>query len=231
MVSFVIPAHNEEALIGETIGALAHAASRLELPYEIVVVDDASTDATAARATAAGARVVRAEVRQIAAARNAGAAAARGEILVFVDADTIVPVRTLRETIEAIARGYVAGGAPARLDPAAQPWARFAWLPFQYGGRILKLAGGAYMFTTRQAYESAGGFDERYFAGEEIYFGRALKRVGPFRVVRHPVVTSGRKFRILGFKGMLRQWFRLAIRGPRALRNRKHLGLWYEKHR
>lgn len=231
MISFVIPAHNEDALIGQTIGAIRRAARALSLDFEIVVVDDASTDATASKAAAAGARVVRADVRQIAAARNAGADAASGDVLVFVDADTIVPIETMRQTVEALGRGYVAGGAPARLEETSQLWARLSWLPFQYGARILRLPGGAYMFMTRRAFDAAGRFDERYFAGEEIYLSRALKKVGRFRVVRHSVVTSGRKFRILGFRGMLREWLRLARHGPRALRDREHLGLWYGKHR
>jgi glycosyltransferase involved in cell wall biosynthesis len=231
VISFIIPAHNEEALIARTIQAIADAAAHVNLSFEILVVDDSSSDRTADAARAAGARVVSAQVHQIAAARNAGAAAAAGDVLVFVDANTIVPAETLRQTLAALEAGCVAGGAPARLDTGAQWWAHLSWLPFQVGARVVRLPGGAYMFMTRQAFESAGRFDERYFAGEEIQLGRALKRVGRFRVVRHPVITSGRKFRILGFRGMTREWLKLARRGPAALRDRKHLGLWYDRHR
>ena len=233
MISVVIPAHNEEALLGATIGALMTALRALvpEDGFEVVVVDDASTDRTGEVATNAGARVVPVNVRQIAAARNAGAKAARGGTLIFVDADTIVPRETLRQTLAALAEGVAAGGAPAAL-PSPQPfWSRASWAPFQWGMVLLRMPGGAYMFMTRAAFDAAGGFDEQYFASEEIHFARALKRVGRFRMVRPHVVTSDRKFRLLGFRGMMREWMRLARRGRAALRSRTHLGLWYDKHR
>jgi glycosyltransferase involved in cell wall biosynthesis len=232
-LSFVIPAHNESALIGGTLAALRTALDGLAVTpaHEIIVVDDASTDGTAAIASAAGATVVAVDRRQIAAARNAGAAAARGNVLIFVDADTIVPAATLAAVLAALARGAVAGGASARLQRDDPRWARAAWAPFQWGMIALRLPGGAFMFATRAAFEAAGRFDERYFASEEIHLGRALKRVGPFRMVRPPVITSGRKFRLLGARGVARAWLRMAARGPRVLRGRERLGLWYDSHR
>ena len=234
MISIVVPAHNEEALLGETIDALTAAFAALgHAPgaFEIVVADDDSTDRTSAIAVEHGARVVPVKLRQIAAVRNAGAAAARGDLFIFVDADTIVPPVVLGDTIAAIEAGAIGGGAAARLDPSARLWAKLSWAPFQHGARLLRLPGGAYIFATRAAFERVGGFDERYFAAEEIHFARALKRAGRFVVVRSMVTTSGRKFRLLGFRGMLREWLRLAVRGPRVLQQRKHLGLWYDKHR
>src|SRR5215467_13374571 len=88
VISFVVPAYNEERLLGRTLAALHSAARALSQPYELVVVDDGSTDRTAAIATAGGATVVSVQFRQIARVRNAGAAAATGEVLIFVDADT-----------------------------------------------------------------------------------------------------------------------------------------------
>src|SRR6266487_2233807 len=88
MISFIVPAYNEELELSSTIAALHAAVSDAGQAYEIVVVDDASTDATAKVATAAGARVISINRRQIAAARNAGACAARAAYLFFVDADT-----------------------------------------------------------------------------------------------------------------------------------------------
>ena len=231
MISFVVPAHNEEALLGSTLAALRDAADTTGEAYELIVVDDDSTDRTAGIAAAAGARVVRVSLRQIAAVRNAGADAANGDVLMFIDADTILPRETLRQALDAVRCGAVAGGAPAQL-PAGDPlWTRIAWAPFQWGMILLRLPGGACMFMRREAFYAAGRFDERYFAGEEIHFARALKRVGRFAMVRHPVITSGRKFRLLGFRGMMREWGRLAFHGPSALKDRTHLGLWYGPHR
>ena len=88
MISFIVPAHNEELEIPATLDAIHAAASDAGQPYEIIVVDDASTDATPEIASRAGAEVIQINQRQIAAARNAGGKTARGECLFFVDADT-----------------------------------------------------------------------------------------------------------------------------------------------
>jgi hypothetical protein len=73
MTTYIIPAHNEELLIGRTISALQTAAGAVNEAYEIIVVDDASTDSTTTVAERSGARVVAVNYRQISAARNAGA--------------------------------------------------------------------------------------------------------------------------------------------------------------
>ena len=111
MISFVVPAYNEERLLGRTLVAIHAAARALAHPYELIVVDDDSTDSTAAIARANGARVVRVQFRHIARTRNAGAWAATDSTLIFVDADTIVPAAAVQATMEALGRG-AAGGAP-----------------------------------------------------------------------------------------------------------------------
>ena len=104
MVSFIVPAHNEAQIIADTVAALHAAARGAGDPYEIVVVDDASTDGTAALARAAGTSVVSATVRHIAAARNVGGRAAKGDELLFVDADTWVGGDTVRAALAGDAR-------------------------------------------------------------------------------------------------------------------------------
>src|SRR5687767_726220 len=105
MISFVIPAHDEARLIGATLRAVHAAARELQLAYEIVVVDDASTDATAQIARDLDARVLPVSHRHIAATRNAGARHARGERLVFVDADTRIDAAVLRAALRALDAG------------------------------------------------------------------------------------------------------------------------------
>ena len=80
MISFIVPAYNEEHELSDTLAAIRDAASGAARPYEIVVVDDASTDATAKIASDAGAKVIPINRRQIAAARNAGHALRRASI-------------------------------------------------------------------------------------------------------------------------------------------------------
>ena len=123
MISFIVPAYNEERLLGRTLAAIHAAARELEQPYELIVVDDASTDGTAAIAAVNGAHVVPVRFRQIACTRNAGARAASGSTLIFVDADTIVPAATVLATIEALRRGAVGGGATVGFDGRLPMWA------------------------------------------------------------------------------------------------------------
>src|SRR5881409_4300972 len=106
MISFIVPAYNEEAELSFTLAAICAAASGAALPWEIIVVDDASTDATPEIAEQAGARVVSIHRRQIAAARNAGARAAQGEYLFFVDADTRINKTHVTEAMALLEVGY-----------------------------------------------------------------------------------------------------------------------------
>ena len=123
MISFVIPAHNEAALIGRTLSAVRESTRHLSEPSEVIVVDDASTDGTGEIARGHGARVVPVHFRRIAATRNAGAREAVGELLFFVDADTVVPARALRAAVRALRGGGVGGGAGGpvrRAGPAVR---------------------------------------------------------------------------------------------------------------
>src|SRR5262245_23993776 len=113
MISFIVPAYNEEHELSDTLAAIREAAPGAAQPYEIIVVDDASTDATPKIASDAGAKVIPIKRRQIAASRNAGARAAQGEYLFFVDADT------------RITRAHVSGGVAALevvTPEAAREW-------------------------------------------------------------------------------------------------------------
>src|SRR5262249_58691220 len=120
---------NEELLIGRTLMALANAGSALGQPFEVVVADDASTDRTAVIAREHGARVVSVQDRQIAATRNAGARAASGEMLVFVDADTVVTRAAVRAAIDAMHAGAAGGGCLIRFDGDVPLWGRLLLLP------------------------------------------------------------------------------------------------------
>ena len=159
MISFIVPAHNEEQLLGRTLEALHAAAQDVDVAYELIVVDDASNDRTAEIAGAAGARVITVHHQQIARARNAGAAAAAGALLVFVDADTIINGRTLRATIAAVDRGAVGGGALLTFDDPMPLSARALAAIVAVGMRVGRMAAGAYLFCTAPAFKVVGGFD------------------------------------------------------------------------
>ena len=230
-VSFIIPAYNEAQLLGSTLSAIEQAARALRLTFEVIVVDDASLDRTAEVARASGARVIPVNYRQIAATRNAGAREAAGEWLVFVDADTTISEAALREAIAALKTGAVGGGCLVRFDGRVPRYGRVLIALVLPVYRALGLAAGCFLFCTRQAFDAVGGFDERLFAAEEAVLSRALRRRGRFVLLRTAVMTSGRKLRAHSAREVMGTLLRLAITGPKAVRQRDGLELWYGQRR
>ena len=235
-VSFVVPAHNEQQYLQATLKQLTKIAEVLLSDFEILVVNDASTDRTAEIAVENGGRVIDVQLRNIGAVRNAGAKEARFDWIVFVDADTIVPEKTLKASLKALSKGAVGGGAFVSLD-LVQPIGPFK-MGLYYAVSLIwqtfgRWAAGCYMFCRKDAFEFFGGFDEQYFAAEELFFSKELKRIGKFQLVRSPVVTSSRKFH--GYSaGQLLRFVCLPmtalLKGP-PLRSRYGLELLYEDDR
>jgi glycosyltransferase involved in cell wall biosynthesis len=228
MISFIVPAYNEEHELSDTLAAIHAAASDVARPYEIIVVDDASTDATPKIASDSGAKVIRINRRQIAASRNAGGRAAQGEYLFFIDADTRINQAHVSGGIAALEGGYAGGSARVAMDGFIPIWGRMLLRGFSSVYFGLNLGAGAFLFTTRRNFDVIGGFDEQYFAGEEVYFSLELKKLGGFKVLREPVVTSGRKLRMYPAKHFLRKFFGVILRGPGGVRSRAKLSLWYD---
>jgi glycosyltransferase involved in cell wall biosynthesis len=249
MYSFIIPAHNEEALIGRTIDAIVAACAGVagiapsgraaagDVPgpaYEIIVADDASTDRTAEIARGKGVQVVQVNHRKIAATRNSGARAATGDVLVFVDADTFISGPVLAAAIAAIDRGAVGGGAAVSFDGSIPFYGRALLRVFLFAFRHLRFTGGCFLFCTRQAFDAAGGWNESVYAGEELYLCAALKKFKGrrrFVILREAVLTSGRKLRTHTVSEVLGVFVRIAIRGPKAVQTREGLDLWYAERR
>jgi glycosyltransferase involved in cell wall biosynthesis len=230
-LSFIIPAYNEAQLLGSTLSAIEQAAGALRLTFDVIVVDDASLDRTPEVARAYGARVVTVNYRQIAATRNAGAREAAGEWLVFVDADTIINEAVLQEALAALTAGAVGGGCLVRFDGRVPRYGRALIALVLPLYQALGLAAGCFLFCTRQAFDAVGGFDERLFAAEEAVMSRALRRQGRFVLLRAGVMTSGRKLRAHSAREVLGTLLRLAFTGPKAVRRRDGLELWYGERR
>ena len=231
MISFVVPAYNEAQLLAATLDAIHAAARDIAHPYELIVADDASTDDTAAIARAHGARVVACAHRQIARVRNTGAHASTGDILIFVDADTMVSTPLVRASLAALDGGAVGGGATLHVDGPLPWWSRPLIVAVSESMRLFRWAAGCYVFCTRAAFDAAGGFDERLFATEEIALSRALKRLGRVVILRERATTSGRKLRTHSAGDFLRLLAGVALHGPAFLRRRDRLSVWYGERR
>ena len=168
MVSFVIPAHNEERYITAAIDSI-RAAVGLSFLYEVIVVDNGSSDQTARLAAECGAKVLRLERGMISAARNAGAAIARGDYLVFMDGDvTLTPAwmsafRTA--TAEMDGHPLTVSGSLCGV-PTGASWLERVW----FSPRIERTPGylgGAHIILRRETFERIGGFDEALETGED----------------------------------------------------------------
>lgn len=230
-LSFIIPAHNEEAAIGVTLDAINNIICSIARPCEIIVVDDCSTDATARIAMQRNAKVIGVCHRQIAATRNAGGQAAHGEILFFVDADTVANERAVRAALRAIDRGAVGGGAPVYFDGGAPLYARLLLLWLGIFMRIAALSGGAFLFCRRETFQAIGGFDERLYGAEDVAMCWSLKRHGRFALIWSHVQTSGRRVRGTNGFHMVMGLLRMAV-FPRMLTQRSRVQrIWYDSNR
>lgn len=170
ILSVIIPAFNEETCLPATLDAVAKAAAGLDV--EVIVVDNGSTDGTARVASSLGARVIPETERNIARARNRGAAAALGEVLVFVDADTVIPPKLLARIRESDAAG---GAVDTDYRPAR--WSVRAYLAcWRVVGKAAGMAQGATQFCCRDVFEALGGYDETLFMGEDVDFYARLRR-------------------------------------------------------
>ncbi len=233
--SFLIPAYNEEGFVGRAVESV-HRSVQACGPgaCEIIVCDNASTDATADIARAAGARVVVEPHRQIARARNAAAAASSGRWLIWLDADAILNEVVLHGTLSALGSGRICGGgARVHLEGAPLDWAaRRMVAGWNWIARTFDLAAGSYFFALREGWAGTGGFDERVYAGEELGFSRALKSWGRprgqrFHVLDHAVASSARKIGQFTTLQLARQIALCAWPGNRGRRDR--CALWYER--
>ncbi len=234
-ISVIIPAYNEESYIGPTVEFVKEAKAIVEqrdaVDVDIIVVDNGSTDRTAEIARSHGARVVEESRGNVAIARNAGASAARNEILVFVDADTHWPRSLLCRVVDVMSDDRYVGGAvdteyrPKRL--VVQAYVRF-WRVF---GRLFRMAQGATQFCRASVFESIGGYDERVFMGEDVDFYWRLRQFARKQTaVVHliddvKVVPSCRRLDKWPF------WKTLALTNPLTCfvfsRSKKPWGSWY----
>ena len=200
-LSVVVPAYNEAQYLPRLLDSIGEARRVLgdESAVEVVVADNASTDATAEIAKRAGCKVVRVEKRAIAAARNGGAAAAAAPILAFVDADCTLHPRALAATLEALEDPAVGMGATGiRIERRSLGILVTVGL-FLPIVRVMGIDGGL-VFMRRDDFEAAGCYDESLLAAEDVDLllrvrKRCRARGERFARLRGvPTIASARKF-------------------------------------
>jgi glycosyltransferase involved in cell wall biosynthesis len=237
-ISIIIPAHNEARFLPRALGSLRHSAfcladDRPGVRSELIVVDNASTDATASIAAEYGATVVREPHRNVAHARNTGASAARGDLLAFIDADYRVPLEflpTLDARFEADRR-LTAAGVKVLLEPAEIDPVRRASAAITLGllRRVATMSFG--VFLVRHAhFDGLGGFDESLYAYEDVEFLRRVKNQrtehGHYRILNDLTVYTSARGYYRG--GMTRSYARMAL-SPQAWRDPAQCRYWYAR--
>lgn len=236
-ISIIVPAHNEEEFLPATMEALAQARSAYRDPraVEIIVVDNRSDDMTAHIAREHGAKVVHEPRRNIAKARNAGARAARGKYLLFVDADTIIDRESLNKVEKAVStKSVIAVGCFVDYDDGwqAKMIARGINRFFVRPGR----AWGTFFFCDRAVFRKVGGFDESMYGAEEIELSKRLRVEGKkqgksFHVIQECLaVTSGRRM-VPRLKVLMRR-FPILFNMKRSMRDKDVCQpVWYDTER
>ncbi|MBI4888141.1 MAG: glycosyltransferase [Acidobacteria bacterium] len=239
-VSVVVPAFNEARGLAASLGSIRRAMAALDergWASELIVCDNNSTDRTAAIARDAGADVVFEPVNQISRARNAGAARATGDWLVFVDADSH-PSRALFADMARVMAGgrALAGGSTIRLDlrDVVPSLAASGWNAIS---RALRWAAGSFIFCEAAAFRELGGFSLELYVAEEIDLFRRIKRLarrqgrGVVILRDHPLLTSGRKARLYTPREALLFTLKTILQRGRTLKSVAECYQWYDGRR
>ena len=191
-ISVIIPTLNEAAALPATLAAI-----QPEADVEVIVADGGSSDGTTEAALAAGARLVAAE-RGKARQMNAGAAAASGDVLLFLHADTRLPQGFDAHVRDALGRpGAVAGAFAFRVDSPRRGLRVIEWLANWRSRRLGMPYGDQGIFVKADAFREAGGYPDLPVM-EDFELMRRLKRRGRIVLARAAAVTSGRRWLRLG---------------------------------
>ena len=151
-LSIIVPAFNEERYLAGTLRAIHEALSCID-EYEVIVVDNASVDRTQVIARESEARIVSESVHNISRVRNCGGRSAAGDVLVFVDADTTVPVELFTKIRELMQDPACAGGAVAvKYGPSERRWVRYYLRLWLFLGTFSKMRQGATQFCRRSVF-------------------------------------------------------------------------------
>ena len=237
-LSVVVPAWNEEKCIGRAIASLQRAAAVYARDRgavaEIIVVDNNSSDQTAAIARQSGATVVFEPVNNIGKARNAGATAAAGKYLAFCDADNEVTENLLILIHDHLEDPRIAGGG-TWIVPAT-PSLKVRFFYFLWGIYVRCARVGVGMMHCRTAdFVAIGGFDETIYAAEDLQLAFALKKLGRTRgqkfelLHRGWIITSTRKIDQTPLGEMLAKLIGFGFGLQKKIRSKQYCEHWYEK--
>jgi glycosyltransferase involved in cell wall biosynthesis len=197
MISIIIPALNEEKYLPRLLDSIKQQDFN---NYEIIVSDFNSRDRTRELAKKYGAKVVKGG--RPGAARNTGVKFAKGDILLFLDADTVLPSGFLREILLDFKSRKLNIAVPGMIADSRKP---FDKLLFFIGDIFLRLAqwvkpfGAGQIMVEKKIHNKVGGFNETMNPGEDSDFVVRASSYGKFRVLKSKLQISARRFEVEGY--------------------------------
>ncbi len=200
-ISVIVPTWNEAKYLPALLASLQ---AQTAPPLEVIVADSGSTDGTPDLARAAGALVLDGGRKGPGEGRNRGARAARGDVLLFVDADCIVPPDLLSAVEAALARPEVVGGTTAFMPADGRPIEHALFALANGYQKAMTLWGlphnaGYCFFFRRDPFERLGGLREDMLLNETHDLAMRSRPLGEFRILPRTVYTSMRRFRAHGY--------------------------------
>lgn len=218
-ISIIIPAYNEKERIKFCLESIVKSNFPRNF-IELIVVDNNSTDKTAHVAEQYTDIIVQHKIQDPYSARNAGVKYSSSNLLIFIDADTIISPNLLIDTSLAIGKGFV-GGACRKIPDINSAFHNLIWMSYDYVDIIWSLLlkrpynfFAAYCFVDRQVYELVGGFDPLKGVNADHSFARQIAQFGPVAYIRKSyIIFSLRRLKHVGY---LKYWLRT------KLNNHKH---------
>jgi glycosyltransferase involved in cell wall biosynthesis len=238
-LSIIIPAYNEEKIIGNSIQKIRQALDKnlvSGFSYEIIVCNNNSTDNTEIICKDLNVKTIFEEDNIISKARNTGASIAKGDWLLFIDADSYPKPKLIIECLLAINSGkYIGFGSTVKPDKSPF-WYRLVFLITNINLRRNKTAIGAFIGCEADAFKAIGGFNEKIYYLEELDFCIRLKNYGKQQgkqfvvFYKNPLVYSGRRGYMMNWKEF-NQLTLDGIKNPAILSEKKYWDAWYRKDR
>lgn len=209
------------------------ALSLVASPSEVIVVDNDSQDGTKQVAEDFGVNVLLEKEHNISKVRNTGAKSSTGDVLVFIDADTIVPEELFQTILAVMEDSHCRGGAVAvEYGIVRSRWIGLYLLGWKFWGALFNMAQGAAHFCRKSVFEDLDGYDETIYMGEDIDFYWRLSKFARRNkdyvyFMEHPTVkTSARRFNKMSF------WKTVLLTHPIFIRltwrDKSYWRDWYE---
>lgn len=235
-ITVVIPAYNEERYIAKTLQALSNAKTRYEKKtmnkIEVLVVNNNSSDKTALICSKYDVRLLQEKNQQIAACRNHGARVSKGEILIFLDADTIVPMNFFKIIEKNLSTQKIIGGSAKLISDNNNMISKIMYALWNIFSLLLPFK-GAVLYCYRDTFFEIGGFDESFYALEDVKFSIQLKKIGKKYNKKFisnkslSVITASRKFKNIEMKKIIKMIHQILLNPFSFYRKKEIVGCWF----